>query len=238
MPRFDCGGYLNIVTDERDLTQVNVTLTHATAHTPYAEKPEDVPLEETPWLLATGELDDSNMMGVQGQGVGSIASIGSSQVSALPHAPSGRNAFQGSDPTNTTLGQNLASTAIDPALQVIAQPATSSESQRSSAFPYANASSSSTTAAPLPLIMPLSSSSTTTASGTTLSQALPTTTQTAATGVGTAPQSAASTAFGTNPDQSQGHAAGNASGGDRVSLPSDFLFNCLILQDLTGAHHT
>lgn len=62
MERFDCGGYLNIITDERDLTQVNVTLTHITAHTRYAERPDELPLEETPWLLESAGLDQTLQM--------------------------------------------------------------------------------------------------------------------------------------------------------------------------------
>jgi hypothetical protein len=216
MARYDCGGYLNIVTDERDLTQVNVTLTHAKAHPRYADRPEDVPLEETPWLLDTGGLEDhSNMMGVEGQGTGNALDIGSSRVPGLRHIPSGATALQGSPTMNTALRHNSASIAIDPALQVATQPAVPTQTPGPSSFPYPNGSTSATAAA-LPFIMPLSTSSTSTAPDITINQALPTTPHTAANGTGTGPQIATSSTLAA-PAHDQGLVMGNA-GGDRVSV--------------------
>ncbi|KAJ9113562.1 hypothetical protein QFC20_001913 [Naganishia adeliensis] len=224
MPRFDCGGYLNIVTDERDLTQVNVTLTHATPHTRYADRPEDVPLEETPWLLDTGGLDDhSNMVSVQGRGMVNVMEIGSHQpVPAHQHMSTGRNAVESSAPTHT-LGQDLTSIAIDPNLQTAAHSTASNNVQASRSDPFLSVGSPATSA-PLPYIMPLSSISTSRPVGNTLNQPLAPTTQPTSSSLEAGSSTSAPFALATNPAQGQSMNGGNTAGIDRVHItPEEYL---------------
>ncbi|KAJ9127726.1 hypothetical protein QFC24_000009 [Naganishia onofrii] len=61
MPRFDCGGYLNIVTDERDLGTVNVVITHKLDHVRYAERPEAVDLQQAAWLVGLDARAEGGM---------------------------------------------------------------------------------------------------------------------------------------------------------------------------------
>ncbi|KAJ9125057.1 hypothetical protein QFC22_000010 [Naganishia vaughanmartiniae] len=61
MSRFDCGGYLNIITDERDLGTVNVVITHMLDHVRYAERPEAVDVHEAPWLVGLDSRAEGGM---------------------------------------------------------------------------------------------------------------------------------------------------------------------------------
>jgi hypothetical protein len=113
MERFDCGGYLNIITDERDLTQVNVTLTHATAHTRYAERPDDLPLEDTPWLLDTADLDQTlQMESDQARSMMDSLNAGTSHHQRTAHLTEGIQM-----PMDASGGDHLMHMNMDPTLQ-------------------------------------------------------------------------------------------------------------------------
>ncbi|KAJ9091352.1 hypothetical protein QFC21_007247 [Naganishia friedmannii] len=62
MARFDCGGYLNIVTDERDLGAVNIVITHILDHVRYAERPEAVDVADAPWLVGLDTRAEGGMV--------------------------------------------------------------------------------------------------------------------------------------------------------------------------------
>lgn len=212
-------------------------MTHATPHTRYADRPEDVPLEETPWLLDTGGLDDhSNMVSVQGRGMVNVMEIGSHQpVPAHQHMSTGRNAVESSAPTHT-LGQDLTSIAIDPNLQTAALSTASNNVQASSSDPFSSVGSPATSA-PLPYIMPLSSSSTSRPVGNTLNQPLATTTQPSSSSLEAGSSTSAPFALATNPAQGQSMNGGNTAGIDRVRgscvLPSSLPLTVVC----TGARH-
>lgn len=203
MPRFDCGGYLNIVTDERDLTQVTITLTHATAHTRYAEKPEDLPLEETPWLIDAPEVaEDYNLRTDQARDMVDSMDARMTDVMSLS--------------INASLEQQ---SSIHPSLRDHPQTVESSNTQTPITDPQSNVRPPETDAS-LPSMMPLPSSSADIPPQTMANQLFPPTVQPSASTPDLAPGSIPASSLALAPSFAQGQSqrAGNTSGGDRVRL--------------------
>lgn len=236
MERFDCGGYLNIITDERDLTQVNVTLTHTTAHTRYADRPDDLPLEDTPWLLDSVGLEETlQMQSDQARSMMDSLNAGTNDHQRSTHM---RNTEDMS--IHTSNEDHLMQMQMDPSLQE-AGPGSGPGMQTLNAAHQAMTSDGNI---PLPTLLTMPNPATSRLPANFDPALLGSSMQTSGPAIGQETTSGSSMAMetsrtpGSAPSGGQGSQKGNMGGSDRVKKASQiYIFNTLTLF-LVGPYHT